>query len=804
MRLPSSTIPALLAELALAAPECPVLSGTDGAWLLADALHRRSRAFAAAAMAAGLRPGQRVLVAMAGGVGASIAALAAACFGEAALVDPDLPRTEASALLARLRPAGVLNSGGVWRDLAREQGQPVLDVSTASGDAPSLERTSDDVAAVLQTSGTTGMPRIVPLRHRNLLSAARHGAEALGLDSSDRCLDLRPGHHASSLVGATLVSLVSGGAAIRPERFDPALFFEWLERLRPTWYTAAPAVHAAIAAEARRRGPQPTSLRFVRSSAAALSPELAKELERLLGAPVLDGYGMTEAPLIASARPGDGPRDRGVIGAPAGVEIAIRDGEVLVRGGAVMARYEGDAEANATAFVDGWFRTGDLGFVDADGRLRLIGRAGERINRGGEKVDPAEVEAVLRRHPAVADVAVFAALHPRLGEEVAAAVVRRAEQVMTAADLRRFAAQRLAAFKAPRRIRFVEQIPRDAHGKLQHVELADLVAPARKARPRRAIAPDEERVAAIWAEALGLDRVGTTEDFFELGGDSLAAAAILLRVELELGRRLPLAVFFEAPTVEALTAAMGGVPLTTAGPAVVLREGGGRPFFCVHGIGGTAFRLAALAARLPAEQPFVALQAPGLDGLTTPLTSVEALADLYLGAIEERQQDGPYLLGGFCMGGAVAYEVARRLEARGDSVALLALIDPPPLPLGYRRRVRDRLRVAASAARNRLTLREPGPAIGPDESAVMQANRRALRRYRPGPYCGSVRLYCASDGPKGAAQDAEASLRRLVSGRVDVVPVPGGHMDLMLEPGVGRVAAELERALRDAAAGARG
>jgi acyl-CoA synthetase (AMP-forming)/AMP-acid ligase II/thioesterase domain-containing protein/acyl carrier protein len=797
----SSTLAALLAERARVSPQDVALLGTDDRALAGADLERRRRAVAAGALASGLRSGSRILVAMAGGPETVADALAVACFGQAALVDAELPRPEAETLLRRLRPEGAL-AGGLWAELARERGLPLVRPRDP-GSSVADERQPEDVAVVLTTSGTTGQPRIVPLSHRNLLSAAHHGAQALRLGPSDRALDLRPGHHGSSLVGAVLASLVSGGVTIRPERFDAARFFEWLERLEPTWYTAPPALHAAIAAEARARGPRPTRLRFVRSSAASLAPELAAELERLLGVPVLDGYGMTEAPLIASARDGDPPRPPGVLGPAAGVEIAIRDGEVLVRGDAVTSGYE-DADANASAFVDGWFRTGDLGSLDAEGRLALRGRVGDRINRGGEKVDPREVEAALRRHPAVADVAALALPHPRLGEEIAAAIVLRPGASATAAELRRLVASGLAAFKVPRRVRFVDVIPRDGQGKLPRAALAPLFNHSRRERPQRPIARDERRLAAIWADVLGLEHVGTTEDFFDLGGDSLAAARILARVEQDLGVRLPLEAFFEAPTVEAMTAAVGGVPLTTVGPAVVLRNGSGRPpFFCVHGIGGTAYRLAALAMHLPAEQPFVALQAPGLDGREAPLTRIEALAELYLRAVETHQARGPYLLGGFCMGGAVAYEMARRLEGRGETVALLALIDPPPLPLGFRRRPQDRLRVAASAALHRLRLREPGPAIGEDESRVMQANRRALRRYRPGRYGGSVRLFCASGGPAGAAEDAEASLRRLVAGNVESLAFPGGHMDLMLEPGVALVAVELERALRSATQGAR-
>jgi len=269
--------------------------------------------------------------------------------------------------------------------------------------------------------------------------------------------------------------------------FDAFRAFEWFADARPSWYTAVPTMHQAILARARRNAAvtEAMQLRFVRSSSSSLPPQVMRDLETLFRCPVIESYGMTEAAHQMASNPlPPGERRAGSVGLAAGPDIAImgdagrllaagETGEVVIRGPNVMAAYENNPEANESAFTDGWFRTGDRGVLDAAGYLTITGRLKEIINRGGEKISPREVDEALMDHPAVQQVVTFAMPHRTLGEEVAAAVVLAEGAHATDSELRDFASARLAEFKTPRRIVFVEEIPKGATGKLQRIGLAE-------------------------------------------------------------------------------------------------------------------------------------------------------------------------------------------------------------------------------------------------------------------------------------------------------------------------------------------
>ena len=344
----------------------------------------------------------------------------------------------------------------------------------------------DDTALVLHTSGTTSRPKMVPLSHRNVLASARHICQTLQLGPEDVCLNIMPLFHIHGLMAATLASLAAGGQVSCTPGFNALKFFAWLDEVRPSWYTAVPTMHQAILARAERNQDivARTRLRFVRSSSASLPPQVMAELERVFRAPVIESYGMTEASHQMASNPlPPRPRKPGSVGLAAGPEVAVMDeagtllppdtvGEVVIRGPNVTRGYEANPEANAKAFTNGWFRTGDQGVLDAEGYLRLTGRLKELINRGGEKFSPLEVDEVLMDHPAVQQVVTFAMPHEKLGEEVAAAVVLRDGKSATERELRDFAATRLADFKVPRRVVLLPEIPKGATGKLQRIGLA--------------------------------------------------------------------------------------------------------------------------------------------------------------------------------------------------------------------------------------------------------------------------------------------------------------------------------------------
>jgi len=343
-----------------------------------------------------------------------------------------------------------------------------------------------DIALVLHTSGTTARPKIVPLSQVNVAASAQNIAGTLALTPEDTCLNVMPLFHIHGLIAAVLSSLAAGGSVVCTPGFNAFKFFGWFDAVNPSWYTAVPTMHQAILGMVARRpaGAGMGRLRFVRSSSASLPPQVMTEMEQVFGVPVIEAYGMTEAAHQMASNPLP-PRSRfaGSVGLAAGPEIAIMDedgkilaaddiGEVVIRGRNVTAGYENNPDANAKSFTDSWFRTGDQGFLDADGYLRLTGRLKELINRGGEKVSPLEVDTVLMDHPAVAQIVTFAMPHAKLGEEVAAAVVLQEGISVTEQELRDFANARLAGFKVPRKIVFLAEIPKGATGKLQRIGLA--------------------------------------------------------------------------------------------------------------------------------------------------------------------------------------------------------------------------------------------------------------------------------------------------------------------------------------------
>jgi acyl-CoA synthetase (AMP-forming)/AMP-acid ligase II len=343
-----------------------------------------------------------------------------------------------------------------------------------------------DVALILHTSGTTSRPKIVPLTQANVAKSADNIATSLEFTEKDRGLNVMPLFHIHGLIAGLLAPLSRGGGVFCTPGFNALKFFAAMEESNPTWYTAVPTMHQAILTRAGHnmdviaRHP----LRFIRSSSSSLPPQVITELEATFHAPVIEAYGMTEASHQMASNPLHGVRKPGSVGLAAGPEVAIMDeagkllgageiGEIVIRGENVTAGYENNPRANAEAFANGWFRTGDQGVIDAGGYVSLTGRLKEIINRGGEKISPREVDEALMDHPAILQVVTFAVPHDKLGEDVAAAVVLREGVTATEQELRAFLSQRIAAFKTPRKILFLTEIPKGATGKLQRIGLAE-------------------------------------------------------------------------------------------------------------------------------------------------------------------------------------------------------------------------------------------------------------------------------------------------------------------------------------------
>lgn len=409
----------------------------------------------------------------------------------------------------------------------------------------------DDAALVLLTSGSTGRSKAVPLTHRNVCTSAGDVCRSMGLDTGDRCLSMWEQYHVGGLVDLLLAPLYSGGVIIVTSGFNAPEFFRLLEQKRPTWFQGVPATLNELLVHARRNKltPQPNSLKLVRSVAAPLSPQAMEEVQTLFGKPVIQTYGMTEAgPLITSTGLAPELRKPGSVGRSCGPELRIIgpdgnpaavgvSGQIAIRGPNVFSGYENDPDTNAERFRDGWFFTGDIGYLDAAGDMFITGRINQLINRGGEKVNPQEVDDALLEHPAVNAAASFSVNHRTLGEDVSAAVVLRAGATATEEALRAFLAQRLAAFKIPSRIFILPELPRNAIGKIDRRAVAEATA-AMGDSGSSYVAPRDDFetfLAQLWAIELDLARIGIEDDFRSAGGDSLSRVRILLAVEQAFG-----------------------------------------------------------------------------------------------------------------------------------------------------------------------------------------------------------------------------------------------------------------------------
>jgi acyl-CoA synthetase (AMP-forming)/AMP-acid ligase II len=450
----------------------------------------------------GLDPSARIAVAVPSGADGALAIVATACAAIAVPIDTQLTVPEIDERLAMLRPRAVIvpgHSPSATRDVALGRGLAIIEArSEGSGklglnlSAPKVRPTAGerpdnaDTAFILQTSGTTGKPKLIPFSHGNMLAAAARVQSWFGLTPADRCLSVSPICYSHGLKVTVFAPLITGGSVAFPVSPSSLEVDEWLGALRPTWYSAGPTLHRFMLDKTKGLSNARSlhNLRFVVSGGAPLTREVREGLSTALGVPVLEHYGSSEAAQISANLPPPGPAKPGTCGIPAKGTVKIvaesgrevspgEHGEILLGGPTVTSGYLDAPELNSASFVDGWFRTGDIGSLDPDGFLTIHGRKTDMINRGGEKISPAEVDDALQRHPEVAEAAAFSVPHSRLGEDIAAAVVLKEGATVTPLKLREFLLPSLAQFKIPRRIVFVDRLPKGATGKVQRQRLVE-------------------------------------------------------------------------------------------------------------------------------------------------------------------------------------------------------------------------------------------------------------------------------------------------------------------------------------------
>lgn len=462
------------------------------------ALRQQVMAMADTLASIGIRRGDRVAFVLPNGLPAIVTFFSAAIAGTAAPLNPAYPYEEFLFFLEDTK-AKILICPATGAEEARaaaaDRKIPVYTVAMSpdgkvhlrdAGEGKSaVPPAKEDVALVLHTSGSTGRPKRVPLHHEHLTGSARNIVGTYSLSPQDVSLCVMPLFHIHGLVASTLSTLLSGGTIVAPTKFNPLAFWRQVREYSVTWYSAVPTMHQLLLARVRG-GERPAGagwLRFIRSASAPLAPELIHKMEEVFGVPFVEAYGMTEAAHQMSSNPLP-PQQRkpGSVGIATGIRISIMDkngnhmktgqrGEVVIQGPSVFRGYENNPQANTSSFTNGWFRTGDQGYLDSDRYLHLTGRIKDLIIRGGENIAPREIDEVLLRHPAVSDAVAFGFPHPTLGEEVAAAVVLHEPNGASEAALLKHCRDRLAEYKCPKRVYIVDSIPLTATGKIRRREV---------------------------------------------------------------------------------------------------------------------------------------------------------------------------------------------------------------------------------------------------------------------------------------------------------------------------------------------
>ena len=344
----------------------------------------------------------------------------------------------------------------------------------------------NDEALVLHTSGTTSRPKIVPLSNNNIYSSSENISKSLDLTDKDHCLNIMPLFHIHGLIAVLATSMKVGASICASSGFNALKFLDLAKSEKITWYSGVPTMHQAILLRANKSGDvaKKLNLRLIRSSSASLPPAVFKNLNEVFNCPVIEAYGMTEATHQMTSNPLPPKQQKaGFVGLPAGPEVCIMDdngnilkqgnvGEICIKGDNVTLGYENNDDANKTSFTNGWFRTGDQGYFDNDGYLKISGRIKEIINKGGEKISPLEVDNVLMDHPSIDQAVCFGYEDKMLGENIASAIIIKDGMECSENDVLNYAEKKLAKFKIPKKIFFVDEIPKGATGKLQRNVLA--------------------------------------------------------------------------------------------------------------------------------------------------------------------------------------------------------------------------------------------------------------------------------------------------------------------------------------------
>jgi amino acid adenylation domain-containing protein len=751
-------------------------------------------------------------------------------------LDPGYPRDRLAFMLGDARPAVVVSTRSHADALPDSRGRLLLldaDAAAITAHDPAdlgLPAALDRLAYVIYTSGSTGVPKGVEVEHRGIVNLAATQGEALAVGPDSRILQFASPNFDAS-VSEFVMALAAGASlhfAPRDELWPGPPLADLLRRRAITHVTLPPSALAVMAPD-----DVPTGLAVIvagEASGAELTARWAP------GRRLINGYGPTEATVCAAQElcvPSAGPPP---IGRPlANVQIHLLDaegrvvpvgmpGEIVIGGIGVARGYLGRPDLTAERFRPDPFRpggrlyrTGDLGRHRPDGRIDFLGRIDQQVKIRGHRIELGEIEAALARHAAVAAAAVVAR-PDRAGLQrlVAYTVAGSGTVAPPAAELRRFLAGSLPDYMIPTAFVALDRLPATPNGKIDRAALPD---PA--GGPRTGLGPRdplEQKLGLIWRDILGIEDPAIDDDFFALGGDSLLAAHLVARIARDLGAHLPIAALLHGATIETVARALRTQP-TAWSPLVAMRAAGRRPpLYCVHPAGGTVLPYAELSRALGPDQPFSGLQAFGFEEGQAPLSTVEAMAGLYVDAIRAAQPEGPYHLSGWSFGAVVAFAMAQKIRAEGGEVGHLIVLDAAlgldhggegeadiiQRVIGMYSKLFERdvalADLAAADPEGRMAMlveRAIEARLFPADFDLAQARRLARliancfdagRSYLPQPYPGRITLVRAREVPMTFAEET-LGWGALAGGGLDLRWTAGSHLSMLRPPYVADLAA---------------
>lgn len=701
---------------------------------------------------------------------------------------------------------------------------------------PNVEVNGDNLAFILYTSGSTGKPKGVLLTHSGLSNYNLAAARMYGMSSPDRVLQFASPSFDIFLEEIFTAWFGGGTLVLRsPEMsYSTSAFLQGIRQNRITVVDLPTSFwHEWVSQMENLEDPLPLSVRLVivggeKASKAAFLKW--SKFASVRGVRWINTYGPTEISIAATAFEPKSPFPTSSlpIGRPfPNVRTHILNqslrpvdagdvGELYVGGAGVARGYLNCPDLSAQKFISDPFsevpgarlyRTGDLARYLADGNIEFVGRNDNQVKVRGFRVEPEEIEEVLLTNPHVGQAAV--AVKKRGTENQLVAYVTPANSISLDEEaLRKYLEDRLPSYMVPSSLMTLESLPKTANGKLDRANLPE----PRISRVERSAPADEieAKLVSLWEELLGVQGIGTDQDFFEIGGHSLLAVRMLYGVERTFGKRLPTSMLFESATIQELASWLRKEGWKPSWSSIVSVRTGGykRPFFCVHGVGGNVIGFRALVNYFDPERPFYALQPQGLDGKQNCLSTVEEMAGHFISEVRRVHPKGPYYLGGYSFGGVVAYEMARQLSAMGDTVGLLALLDTYATNMKgdvtsffkalFSSRRKELPRTVMAALRKKVTRNLNRVRLPEHIRRVHQACDGAANRYALRPYSGKVTLFRAVETSLRSSDDSYSAWSTFAGGGVEVHEIVGNHEGILKEPQVSSLAAELAAALDSA------